>query len=523
MKFLLALLCGCAIGALLYFGTYDDLVRDLKIDTPLLHKETGKIAVCASIAVLFAMIILLIFDGGVAGRRKFTKIKDDKGKVIYNPNLVCKLGNKTWNEDEFCGHFLITGASGFGKTVCYGSMLESLLDNIPNMGGVIIDSKGDLLPALKKLMHLKGRSDDLIIVESKNPATHQDWVPEHYFNPIGDKTMPYSSRGTLMSDIVSSMFSGNDHPFFKQQGPDWFASGLELLDALAIPITIKNVNDIFTDMDEMENLVEELEGKNFDNHQEDRARLIKKLRNGLINLKSDGQRDGIIGSVRNMLRLFLTPGIQEVFSSEHIDTFKISDMDKGKIIVFSIAQEFDSERRAIFAMAKLAAYKHAKRRFDDPDNIKNLNVLGYFFDEMQNYVTASEDGESDHKTIDLLRAAKVSIIAGSQSTTSLISAFGDEKKAKTFFLNCTNAIVFRSADEDCAKFSADALGKKMKWERTYGSSGGKGSTSRTQKEKHNVEPFKLRALQKRMCYIRHVTLGLSKIKMPIAKSLFEKR
>ena len=68
---------------------------------------------------------------------------------------------------------------------------------------------------------------------------------------------------------------------------------------------------------------------------------------------------------------------------------------------------------------------------------------------------------TDFSVIDQLRSAKMAILAGSQSTTSIVPAFKSKEKAKTFMLNCTNVIVFRSADKDCSELSADTLGKKQ--------------------------------------------------------------
>ena len=519
MNALYALLIGGSVGALLWFFAYEAIIMDFRPSNPFFYKNLVKMAFSASAGIAAASLSLLVTMSGVS-RRKFKPVKDDQGKILYNPNRVLKLGPRTWNEDEFCGHMLITGASGFGKTVAYKAMLDSLLQNVPNLGGMVIDAKGDILPDLEKLMRIYGRENDLIVVQARNPATFPDWTPPHRLNLIGDETIPYTVRAKLLADAMAALNSGSDSPFFKQQGPDWFAKGMELLDELEEPVTIATVAELFSDPHLMEHKVGVLESL-----AESRARteLISSLRGGLIDLQSEGQKEGILGSVRNLVSKFLTPGIREVFASSEPDTFKISGMDEGKIIVLSISQEFTGERKAVYMLMKLAAYRHGKRRFDHPEEIKNKNMICLFFDEFQNYVTSSSDGETDFSAIDQLRSAKMPIIAGSQSTTSLIPAFGSRERAQTFMLNCTNLIIFRSADESCSKLSADALGKKEKWKKSYSSGSGKASVSKTKQEEHNVKPHVLRALPKLTCYLNHVSLGVSKLKMPIPKSLFEKR
>jgi len=506
----------------MWFTAYEAVVMDFKPDNRFFYTKSAHIAFSASVGVAGMFLYLILMASGVK-RRKFKPVKDSKGKVVHDPNRVLQLGSRTWNEDEFCGHMSITGASGFGKTICYKAMFASLLRLNPRMGAVVIDAKGDILPDLRKLLEVNGRLNDLIVIDAKNPARHPDWKPANRINLIGDSTLPYTVRAKLLADSMAAMTRGSDNPFFQQQGPDFFAQGMELLDQLGEKVTIASVGALFADTELLDSKVVELEERTMDNPDPRRIALLRGLRSGLLDLQSDGQRDGILGSVRNLVARYLTPGIKEVFASDEQDTFSIEDVDKGKIIVVSISQEFTGERKAVFTLLKLTAYRHGKRRFDDPEKIKDLNMVTLFFDEFQNYVTSSDDGETDFSAIDQLRSAKMPIIAGTQSTTSLIPAFGSKEKAKTFLLNCTNNIVFRSADEDCSKLSADTLGKREQWKRSYSAGGGKDSVSKTKEEQHRVKPHVLRALPKLTCYVNHVSLGISKIKIPIPKEIFEKR
>ena len=171
-----------------WFAAYDAILEDFSPSNPFFYKQLVKIAFSASAGISAAILYAVLSMSGVK-RRKFTPVRNSIGKVVYNPNCVLRPGSKSWNEDEFCGHFLITGASGFGKTVAYKAMLASLLDNVPHLGGMVIDAKGDILPDLTKLMKNHGRENDLIVLDARNPMNFPDWKPVQRLNLIGDNEM----------------------------------------------------------------------------------------------------------------------------------------------------------------------------------------------------------------------------------------------------------------------------------------------------------------------------------------------
>ena len=67
---------------------------------------------------------------------------------------------------------------------------------------------------------------------------------------------------------------------------------------------------------------------------------------------------------------------------------------------------------------------------------------------------------SDYNVADVIREARATIVAATQSYTSLIPPMGGEEKAKVFIANMANRITFCAADEDSAKIAADTLGKR---------------------------------------------------------------
>jgi hypothetical protein len=187
----------------------------------------------------------------------------------------------------------------------------------------------------------------------------------------------------------------------------------------------------------------------------------------------------------------------------------------GKIICVSIPQRFPVERRYINTLLKLTFYAHALRRFDKPAPERardNLVIL--WADEAQKIVTASDDGMSDYNVVDVLREARATVVAATQSYASLIPPMGDERKAKVFIANMANRITFCAADEDSAKIAADTLGKRKSKRRTYGYTGGKRSSSYTEEDKYFLEPHELRRLKKFQAVVQHCDFGFRKVTIP---------
>jgi len=190
-------------------------------------------------------------------------------------------------------------------------------------------------------------------------------------------------------------------------------------------------------------------------------------------------------------------------------------LDRGKIICVSIPQRYQIERRYINTLLKLSFYAHALRRFDKPASARaDDNLLILWADEAQKIVTAAEDGMSDYNVVDVIREARATVVAATQSYQSLIPPMGDERKAKVFIANMANRVTFCAADEDSAKIAADTLGKRKVKKRSYGYSAGRPNSSWTEEDKYWLEPHQLRKLQKFEAVMQHCSGRFRKVTLP---------
>jgi type IV secretory pathway TraG/TraD family ATPase VirD4 len=213
---------------------------------------------------------------------------------------------------------------------------------------------------------------------------------------------------------------------------------------------------------------------------------------------------------------FTQPEIAEVFCRD--STFQTRDVDQGRIICPDLPQRYLSERRFVGTFLKLLFYTHALARFDAPRSERTKhNLLLLLADECQHFVTASEDGLSDHSVVDVIREAGVAVIAATQSTTSLVPVLGAEQ-SKVFTLNLRNRLSFTAADEADARASAEFLGKFTKRERSVTRGEGRRTETFSEREEFRVKPHDLRALRKHRCLLVHCTQGHRKVLLPPCES-----
>ena len=226
------------------------------------------------------------------------------------------------------------------------------------------------------------------------------------------------------------------------------------------------------------------------------------------------QLGGVKTTVGNYLKYFTDPDIAEVFCAEK-SSFSLEELDRGKIICVSLPQRFQVERRYINTLLKLSFYTHALRRFDRSAAARATdNLLILWADEAQKIVTASDDGMSDYNVVDVIREARATVVAATQSYQSLIPPMGDERKAKVFIANMANRVTFCAADEESAKMAADTLGQRKAKRRTTGHSGGMSSSSLTEEDKYWFEPYELRRLKKFQAVVQHCSGGFRKVILP---------
>ncbi len=424
---------------------------------------------------------------------------------------VARMGGLVWRRSQFCRGWLITGDTGSGKTTSgINQLAHQVFQNEPNWGGLCIDEKGVYWETLSAMAIHYGRGEDLIHLQVRTGDEDSAWQPPHRFNLVGDRSIPFSAYAKFVVDTATSLGQGGDKGFFKTQSQTHIAHALELLHELGRPVTLVGAYEVLTDsaaLDEaLEDLAELLPTP-------ERESLERHFQSRLLNQPPE-QLGGVRETIANHLQHFLSPAVAEVFCPRDGSTFDLRSLDDGKIVLVTMPQMFQTERRYVNTFLKLLFYNHALRRFDKSKALRAKdNLLILWADEAQRFMTASEDGTSDYNCVDVIREAGATIVAAAQSTTSFLPPLGADK-SKVLTLNLRNRLVFRSADEADALQSADFLGKKRVIKRNWGFSGGKRSVNYTETEEHRIKPHILRTLRDHECVIVHCESGFRRQRLP---------
>jgi hypothetical protein len=423
---------------------------------------------------------------------------------------IANLGRFSWQMEDIVRSFLITGRPRTGKTataVC--GLLQSLFQNCPNWGGLCVDDKGLMHEIIFSMAKALGQTDRMCVLRVRPKNAPANWQPPFRYNLISNPNILSSTYAKTIVDVASSMVQGQSNPFFIQQAQIQIEKAIDALRESGFSIvSLTNVYNFLSQDEDMNLVLEFLKGKGTK-----RALALANHFEEAYRQQAPEQLSGVKSTIENFLHYFTNPAIDEVFCAEE-NSIDFSEIDHGKIICASLPVKYMVERKYVNTFLKLAFYTHGMERFDcAPEERENQNLLVLVADEAQHIVTAAESGMSDYNTIDKLPEAKVCAIISTQSTTSLIPAFGGEAKAKVFLLNLGTHIYFCQSDDEAAERAAKHIGKHTtdKVSRSYGKSGVSRSVSR--EDTFHIKPHVLRTLKRFECVIVHPEKGFQRTQL----------
>jgi hypothetical protein len=408
-----------------------------------------------------------------------------------------------WDRNDFCRGWLVTGDTGAGKTFAINALLHSIFQNEPDWGGLCCDEKGIYHETLVRMARRYGREQDLLLLQTRPDHAPEDWAPPARFNLLSDETIPWSTYATVIVETASSLASGTeDKGFFKTQAHANIGRGIQFFRLLGLVPTMHHLLEMLQYQPVLRAMLQQLEPlKNEGNP--DARECYDHFLNGFLHQPAE-QLGGVISTIYNYLNYFTNPDIIEVVGAEE-NSFDFAALDDGAIICVSLPQKYQTERRYITTILKLLFYTHALRRFDPrPPGKRKLeddNLLICWQDEAQRFITES-DGN-----VDVIRQAQATTVLAAQSKLSFLPALGSKEKAEVTILNLRNRIVFKAADRGCAESSADFIGKRIIWKRSYTRGRGNHSTTRTREEEYLVKPFELMSLPKFTAIVKHCEKG----------------
>jgi len=420
--------------------------------------------------------------------------------------MTAAIGGFKWERNDFCRGWLITGDTGAGKTFAINVLLHSVFQHEPDWGGLCCDEKGIYHETLVRMARKYGRENDLILLQTRPDHAEEDWVPPARFNLLSDPTIPWSTYATVIVDTASALAAGTeDKGFFKTQAQANIGRGIQLFRLLDLVPTMHHLLEVLQYQPVLKSLLQRLESVKI-RGEADARECYDHFQNGYLRQPPE-QLGGVISTIYNYLNYFTNPDIVEVFGPEE-NSFDFSALDDGAIICLSMPQKYQTERRYVTTILKLLFYTHVLRRFDPRSPaerpVEEDNLLICWQDEAQRFISESD------ANVDVIRQANATTVMAAQSKLSFFPALGTRERAEVTMLNLRNRIIFKAADKACAEGSADFIGKRMHWKKSYTHGKGGRSTTRSREEEYLIKPFELMSLPKFSAVIKHCERGFRK-------------
>ncbi|HTH49930.1 MAG TPA: type IV secretion system DNA-binding domain-containing protein [Candidatus Limnocylindria bacterium] len=410
---------------------------------------------------------------------------------------VLRLWGETWTRDEACSHFFITGATGTGKTArAVVPIIHGLRQTLPGTGVLAIDSKGVLWQPLAAIARQLGQESDLRLIRVRPPdIPREQWQAPLRLNVLADRSVPWGTYAKIVVDTATAAGQKGGQSFFKESARDAITHAMQALALIGTPVTLDNVHNVLCVSDDTTWLVDQLTS-----HESAREEL-QYFRD--FAAQPPEQKGGTVSTVANYLRPYTVPDIAEVFGALE-PNFSLGELDQGRLVCLSVPQVYQVERRYLNLLCKQLFFLHAFRRFDLPEaELRRKNVISLVLDEGQKTTLLSEDGFSDHLTVDELREAGVCLISATQTPLSLYAAFENDKKADVFMANLRTQIHFRAADEQGAKILSAKMGGREMRKYSGGVSGGKTSRNWQKTDEPWFKSAQLLALPEGRAVIKH--------------------
>lgn len=434
---------------------------------------------------------------------------------------VLRLWGLEWTRDEVCCHFLITGATGTGKTArAVVPIIHGLRSTLRDTGILAIDSKGALWRPLAEIARALGQEPDLRLIRVRPPQfSTAEWRPPLRLNLLDDREVPWGTYAKMLIDTATAAGQRGGQTFFKESARDVITHAMQALELTEGSVTLDQVYDVVCSSSRMSVLRTELEKLALSDEPAGAAARLEQQYFTDFMEQPPEQRGGTVFTVANYLRAYTPPDIAQVFCSR-TPNFSVREVDQGRLVCLSVPQTYQVERKYLNLLCKQLFFLHAFRRFDlDDDEMRRRNVIALVLDEGQKTTLVSEDGFADHATVDELREAGVCLISATQTPLSLYAAFETEIKADVFMANLRTQIHFRAADERGAKILSAKMGGMERRKYSGGYAGGKASSNWQMQNIPWYEPTALQALPEGRAVIRHPRrVGCpSKLRLPYTR------
>lgn len=341
-------------------------------------------------------------------------------------------------------NILITGSIGSGKTsTAISNILDSLIKN--NLGGLIIDIKGNFVDTVNKIAKKHLRQEDIEYI-SLNDNT--------IYNPLNEPDLSSTEIASIVKKVLTLISNSKENePFWLDKAEEYIRDFITLIRVYNNGnLNFSEIHNLVINKEYLKEKLLNIKDRILRNEFSDEK--LFELNSAILNINNDylGLDDRTFGIIRAEITRMTSVFMSNVKYFKKFCSNRVSNIRflSNKIYVLSLDIANNEKLSKI-----IATYLKLKFQREILDNHKKDKSVFFLCDEYQE-VCNVQDGNF----FSLSREYKCINVISMQSYSSLVNSLLDEHSADVIIQNFVNKIWFRNDDYFTIQRIISILGKE---------------------------------------------------------------
>jgi hypothetical protein len=341
-------------------------------------------------------------------------------------------------------NILITGSIGSGKTsTAISNILDSLIKN--NLGGLIIDIKGNFVDTVNKIAKKHLRQEDIEYI-SLNDNT--------IYNPLNEPNLSSMELASIVKKVLTLISNSKENePFWLDKAEEYIRDFITLIRVYNNGnLNFSEIHNLVINKEYLKEKLLNIKDRILRNEFSDEK--LFELNSAILNINNDylGLDDRTFGIIRAEITRMTSVFMSSVKYSKKFCSNRVSNIRflSNKIYVLSLDIANNEKLSKI-----IATYLKLKFQREILGNHKKDKSVFFLCDEYQEVCNAQ-----DGNFFSLSREYKCINVISMQSYSSLVNSLLDEHLADVIIQNFVNKIWFRNDDYFTIQRIISILGKE---------------------------------------------------------------
>lgn len=341
-------------------------------------------------------------------------------------------------------NILITGSIGSGKTsTAISNILDSLIKN--NLGGLIIDIKGNFVDTVNKIAKKHLRQEDIEYI-SLNDNT--------IYNPLNEPNLSSMELASIVKKVLTLISNSKENePFWLDKAEEYIRDFITLIRVYNNGnLNFSEIHNLVINKEYLKEKLLNIKDRILRNEFPDEK--LFELNSAILNINNDylGLDDRTFGIIRAEITRMTSVFMSNVKYSKKFCSNRVSNIRflSNKIYVLSLDIANNEKLSKI-----IATYLKLKFQREILGNHKKDKSVFFLCDEYQEVCNAQ-----DGNFFSLSREYKCINVISMQSYSSLVNSLLDEHLADVIIQNFVNKIWFRNDDYFTIQRIISILGKE---------------------------------------------------------------